>query len=237
MMQASGHVGKLVIRPPNVSEIVVRQRRGFQVSADKLHLITGGFGGFGLEDGALARRQGRAQHPAGRAQRRGQHRGARGAGLSRRARRARAGRSHRRRRQSRLAAPVRAVRQGPSRARRRDPCRHGARRFDGREPHRREGGTRVPPQGRGCRQSRSADPRHAARLFHPVFLGHDVDRQSRPERLCGRQRLPRRPRPPPPPGGPARTRGRVGRDRGRRCAGAFGRDARRSRQQGRHQGG
>ena len=49
VMQASGHVGKLVIRPPKVSEIVVRQRRGFQVSADTLHLITGGFGGFGLE--------------------------------------------------------------------------------------------------------------------------------------------------------------------------------------------
>ena len=49
MMQASGHIGKLVVRPPELCEIVVRQRRGFQVSADKLHLITGGFGGFGLE--------------------------------------------------------------------------------------------------------------------------------------------------------------------------------------------
>ena len=49
LMQASGHIGKLVVRPPRPSEIVVRQRRSFQVAPEKLHLITGGFGGFGLE--------------------------------------------------------------------------------------------------------------------------------------------------------------------------------------------
>lgn len=49
LMQQSGHIGKLVVRPPKPSEIPVRQRRTFQIAADKLHLITGGFGGFGLE--------------------------------------------------------------------------------------------------------------------------------------------------------------------------------------------
>ena len=49
LMQASGHIGKLVVRPPRPSDIVVRQRRSFQIAPDKLHLITGGFGGFGLE--------------------------------------------------------------------------------------------------------------------------------------------------------------------------------------------
>ena len=32
-----------------------------------------------------------------------------------------------------------------------------------------------------------------SRLFHSLFLGHDRDRQPRPGRLCGRQRLPRGP--------------------------------------------
>ena len=49
LMQQSGHIGKLVVRPPPLSDITVRQRRSFQVTSDKLHLITGGFGGFGLE--------------------------------------------------------------------------------------------------------------------------------------------------------------------------------------------
>ena len=49
LMQQSGHIGKLVVRPPKLSEISARQRRTFQISSDKIHLITGGFGGFGLE--------------------------------------------------------------------------------------------------------------------------------------------------------------------------------------------
>ena len=49
LMQNSGHIGKLVIRPPRPNDIVGRQKSSFQVSADKIHLITGGFGGFGLE--------------------------------------------------------------------------------------------------------------------------------------------------------------------------------------------
>ena len=48
LMQQSGHVGKLVVRPPRVEDIVVRRRHVFVPSADKIHLITGGFGGFGL---------------------------------------------------------------------------------------------------------------------------------------------------------------------------------------------
>ena len=49
LMQQSGHIGKLVVRPPRLSQISARQRRTFQISSDKIHLITGGFGGFGLE--------------------------------------------------------------------------------------------------------------------------------------------------------------------------------------------
>lgn len=49
LMQQSGHVGKLVVRPPAVGDIVVRPRGSFTVSPDKIHLITGGFGGFGME--------------------------------------------------------------------------------------------------------------------------------------------------------------------------------------------
>ncbi len=49
LMQQSGHIGKLVVRPPALADIAVRQRRTFPVASDRLHLITGGFGGFGLE--------------------------------------------------------------------------------------------------------------------------------------------------------------------------------------------
>ncbi len=49
LMQQSGHVGKLVVRPPALADVAVRQRRTFPVASDRLHLITGGFGGFGLE--------------------------------------------------------------------------------------------------------------------------------------------------------------------------------------------
>ena len=49
LMQQSGHIGKLVVRPPAPGTIVARQRRSFQVAADKIHLVTGGLGGFGLE--------------------------------------------------------------------------------------------------------------------------------------------------------------------------------------------
>ena len=48
LMQQSGHVGKLVVRPPDLADIADRPRHAFHVSADRLHLITGGFGGFGL---------------------------------------------------------------------------------------------------------------------------------------------------------------------------------------------
>ena len=48
LMQQSGHVGKLVVRPPNVADIAVRKRHSLQISADKTHLVTGGLGGFGL---------------------------------------------------------------------------------------------------------------------------------------------------------------------------------------------
>ena len=48
-MQQSGHVGKLVVRPPAAGEIVTLPRHVFTISPDKMHLVTGGFGGFGIE--------------------------------------------------------------------------------------------------------------------------------------------------------------------------------------------
>ena len=48
LMQNSGHIGKLVVRPPQPGDSAGRPKPHFQVSADKIHLITGGFGGFGL---------------------------------------------------------------------------------------------------------------------------------------------------------------------------------------------
>ena len=49
LMQASGHIGKLVVRPPRPADVCVRPRRAFQIAPEKLHIVTGGFGGFGLE--------------------------------------------------------------------------------------------------------------------------------------------------------------------------------------------
>ncbi len=48
LMQQSGHIGKIVVTPPKAGEIRVPAESRFEVAADKTHLITGGFGGFGL---------------------------------------------------------------------------------------------------------------------------------------------------------------------------------------------
>jgi len=47
LMQQSGHIGKIVVRPPK--GLVQPIRKPFDVSADKSHVITGAFGGFGME--------------------------------------------------------------------------------------------------------------------------------------------------------------------------------------------
>ena len=49
LMRQSGHIGKLVVRPPKQIGPVARRRGDFTVSPENAHLITGGFGGFGLE--------------------------------------------------------------------------------------------------------------------------------------------------------------------------------------------
>jgi acyl transferase domain-containing protein/NADPH:quinone reductase-like Zn-dependent oxidoreductase/acyl carrier protein len=49
LMQRSGHIGKLVVRPPVASDVKVAPRTPLAISATKTHVITGGFGGFGLE--------------------------------------------------------------------------------------------------------------------------------------------------------------------------------------------
>jgi phthiocerol/phenolphthiocerol synthesis type-I polyketide synthase C len=48
LMQQSGHIGKIVITPPEPDEIAIMPRREFRPAPDKTHLITGGCGGFGL---------------------------------------------------------------------------------------------------------------------------------------------------------------------------------------------
>ena len=48
LMQQSGHVGKIVITPPEASELGIAPRRRFKPAPDKSYLVTGGCGGFGL---------------------------------------------------------------------------------------------------------------------------------------------------------------------------------------------
>jgi phthiocerol/phenolphthiocerol synthesis type-I polyketide synthase C len=47
LMQQSGHVGKIVVRPPKAVAFPIKQP--FSVSAAKTHIVTGAFGGFGME--------------------------------------------------------------------------------------------------------------------------------------------------------------------------------------------
>ncbi|HEX8417736.1 MAG TPA: SDR family NAD(P)-dependent oxidoreductase, partial [Methylobacterium sp.] len=49
LMQQSGHVGKIVIAPPQAGSVMVARRTEFAISGDGVHLITGGLGGFGVE--------------------------------------------------------------------------------------------------------------------------------------------------------------------------------------------
>ena len=49
LMQQSGHVGKIVIAPPKPGRVLAARSTPFAVSADGVHLITGGLGGFGGE--------------------------------------------------------------------------------------------------------------------------------------------------------------------------------------------
>ena len=48
LMQQSGHVGKIVLRPPAAARAPASQG-AFRFDPDRTHLVTGGFGGFGLE--------------------------------------------------------------------------------------------------------------------------------------------------------------------------------------------
>lgn len=48
LMQQSSHVGKIVVRPPSKG-LARSAKTPFEISADKTHIITGAFGGFGLE--------------------------------------------------------------------------------------------------------------------------------------------------------------------------------------------
>lgn len=48
LMQQSGHVGKIIVRPP-IGGLAVAMRKDFAISSKKTHIVTGAFGGFGLE--------------------------------------------------------------------------------------------------------------------------------------------------------------------------------------------
>ena len=50
LMQQSGHVGKILVRPPSPGEALRNgwPSKAFKASPDRTHLITGGLGGFGL---------------------------------------------------------------------------------------------------------------------------------------------------------------------------------------------
>ena len=50
LMQQSGHIGKILIRPParTVASHSKRSARSFEVDPSRTHLVTGGLGGFGL---------------------------------------------------------------------------------------------------------------------------------------------------------------------------------------------
>jgi phthiocerol/phenolphthiocerol synthesis type-I polyketide synthase C len=48
LMQQSGHVGKIVVTPPEARELRLAPRRRFKPAPDKTHLVIGGCGGFGL---------------------------------------------------------------------------------------------------------------------------------------------------------------------------------------------
>ncbi len=50
LMQQSGHIGKILIRPPTqaVAPHSKRSMHSFEVDPDRTHLVTGGLGGFGL---------------------------------------------------------------------------------------------------------------------------------------------------------------------------------------------
>ena len=48
LMQQSGHIGKIVVRPPSKG-LAAHVKTPFRVSAEGTHIVTGAFGGFGLE--------------------------------------------------------------------------------------------------------------------------------------------------------------------------------------------
>jgi phthiocerol/phenolphthiocerol synthesis type-I polyketide synthase C len=48
LMQHSGHIGKIVVKPPT-ADLVTRPSRPFAANPSGTHVITGGFGGFGWE--------------------------------------------------------------------------------------------------------------------------------------------------------------------------------------------
>jgi acyl transferase domain-containing protein/NADPH:quinone reductase-like Zn-dependent oxidoreductase/acyl carrier protein len=49
LMQQSGHIGKILVRPPTADAASIQKRVDFKVDPTRTHLITGGLGGFGVE--------------------------------------------------------------------------------------------------------------------------------------------------------------------------------------------
>ena len=156
LMQHSSHVGKIVVRPPSAGTVrAANKPLTFDVAADKTHIITGAFGGFGLETAKWLVEQG-ARHLV--------MIGRRGAASARGARRCvkdlRQARRQGRRRSVRRHRPGRAravVRDDPcddAADRRRHARRDGARRRDHHQSRRRALPSRAGAEGRRRRQSR-----------------------------------------------------------------------------------
>ena len=142
-MQHSGHIGKIVVRPPSAHAIAA-PGLPFEANPAGTHLITGGFGGFGLETAKwLVDARGAAPRPR-RPQWSGDRRGEdRGRGLRRRAA-CRCSPNPATSAISRSARPpVREDRRDDAAARRRAPCRDGARRRAPRQSRRAIASTRV----------------------------------------------------------------------------------------------
>ena len=230
-MQASGHIGKLVLVPDGNAGVRLRAAAAAQrCGPDGTYLVTGGLERVRLRGGALAgaarRRLARAARPArrrhagrGRAGGRARSRRHRRPRLCRRCRRPRFARPRCWRKSARAQPPLRGVVHAASRDRRRARRRNRRRRM----PRRSCGRSSA-----GAIALDAADPRRPDRAVPAVFLGDDAARRARPGRLCRGQHGARSAGAAAPRRGPAGAGSRLGPDRGCRLSRRPARDARRA---------
>ncbi len=184
LMQASGHIGKLVLVPNANAGVRLRQAPEMTLRRDGTYLVTGGISGFGfaaarwlVQHGAgsiaLLGRRGAATPGAAERAAELQHAGRRGAHLCRRRRRSGRARGRSRRNSPRPAAAARCR-----------SCGIGDWRRAGGRTRRIEHRRHPAPQARRCACARSADPRGSDRTVPAVFLGDDVARRAGTRGLC-----------------------------------------------------